>query len=503
MPVPRAYEAASTLKRGYHERSSAFSLACTSDTANFWTWATGCSPGARSGSDSHSAGGSSSFPGTIEICEGGRPSTCESAACPTSTDCSAWISCVCARASSAFVRDASAPGRNSFFTSASTTTERTRARSTPAAAAVTVCRAARIVRYASAAAATACSRVTATRAPARSRAACAAATLAFRRPKSKGSHCTSAPTALPHTLSSEFVPSTGPVIVGYKPGCGTMIPKILLWVARSTWPPMSARGRNAVRARLTAAAAAATCSREARTAGYLADASCTTCSKVICANDALSGRSSAMIRNRVRGMAMNVSYPTARQSKGGTLSSVGLARLLRGLAGRQFHQEGGDAGPLLSLPMFDLVGSCGAIGANTPIGGRRGRPLQRERLGAGLFNRPGVAAVCRLVQLITVFIAPRAAIHNQHPAVFARKGKLLDRSEPVFTAFAEHRALPPAFAAICGNQQEWIPLQRKQYLAAHPSVFGVQKLNVVQSRPQDVAVHLPPGVSGIVARQHN
>src|SRR5262249_21097241 len=131
-----------------------------------------------------------------------------------------------------------------------------------------------MVRNASAAAVATWSLVTLTCAFNCSRTDFAASTFACLNPKSNGSQETRVPTAVPQTLFSEFVPSTGPVIEGIV-DCGKSCPKTLLCVARLTWPKKSTRGRYVVRARLIPAAAAETCSNDVRTAGYLSTACCT------------------------------------------------------------------------------------------------------------------------------------------------------------------------------------------------------------------------------------
>src|SRR5207253_3007801 len=103
-------------------------------------------PPAESSAGGWSRGSSSNGPDWTAIVCGLTPSNCASAARPTSTASSAWISCVSATASSARVREASAPGRSWLVTSVSTVRFSTRARSTPALAAVTVSWAARIVK---------------------------------------------------------------------------------------------------------------------------------------------------------------------------------------------------------------------------------------------------------------------------------------------------------------------------------------------------------------------
>src|SRR5258708_29844925 len=107
------------------------------------------------------------------------------------------------------------------------TSLKTRARSTPARDAMTVCWAAAIVRHAAAAAVATCSLVTFTSAAARSLDAFAVSTLALRKPKSIGSHETRPPTAVPHTLLRELVPWAGPEMEGIT-DWGSSKPKTLL-----------------------------------------------------------------------------------------------------------------------------------------------------------------------------------------------------------------------------------------------------------------------------------
>ncbi len=210
---------------------------------------------------------------------GATPRNCAREARARSTASSARINWFSARASSARVREASAPGRSSFVTSTSIAWLRILERCTAACAASTVSCAASMARKASAAAAPTCNRVTSTCAPSRFQTASARSTCAERDPKSKGSHETRAPTALPQTLDAALVPSTGPEI-GEITGCGRSMPKTLLCVARFACPSTSSRGRYAVRARLIPAAAAETCSSEPRTAAYLSSACCTAWSRL-------------------------------------------------------------------------------------------------------------------------------------------------------------------------------------------------------------------------------
>jgi hypothetical protein len=72
----------------------------------------------------------------------------------------------------------------------------------------------------------------------------------------------SRPTALPQTLVILLDISGGPEMGGIT-DCGISIPNTLLRVARFAWAMLSNRGRYAVWARRTAAAASFTLSREA------------------------------------------------------------------------------------------------------------------------------------------------------------------------------------------------------------------------------------------------
>ena len=72
------------------------------------------------------------------ICAGSMPTNCATVARATSVACCAWISCVRAAASSAWAREASAPGRNSRIHQRVDRPQDRFARSTPACAARTV-----------------------------------------------------------------------------------------------------------------------------------------------------------------------------------------------------------------------------------------------------------------------------------------------------------------------------------------------------------------------------
>ena len=70
-------------------------------------------------------------------------------------------------------------------------------------------------------------------------------------------------------------------------------------------------------------------------------------------------------------------------------------------------------------------------------------------------------------------------------------------------ALGKNDSLPPCFAAIGGQQQKRILGKRGERLAAGPTQFGIQKLDMVQRGAAYAFVGLAPGVPGILARQQH
>ena len=149
---------------------------------------------------------------------------------------------------------------------------------------------------------------------------------------------------------------------------------------------------------------------------------------------------------------------------------------------------------------LDWKGPGRSVCADTPIGGGRGF-VELERFAVLFPDAPSVAAIGRFVNPLTVVLAPLSAVDDEAAVIPGGEEELLDDSEPGCQAFREYGLRAPRPSAVGGPQQERVPWQGKDRMAADPAGRG-RRIGCGRAQRRGWAlVRLAPGVAGIVAGQ--